>query len=347
MEERHYAGVYWEDRKVTKDECVTPILDSLARVGAHDPLLSRWYVMRGTREETLGWELTEGTAREKLVAGIVVAVEDMPEFGWSVVLWNGEADQRSAKIELGMGGHMRSHASPTPNSCVVRMPWPAAAGSLLHRATMTALLGDLALVWSADWGVVSTDSYLLGGPPPRPSHHPRVGWLTFLHGWRGRAPRIPGTHVTPVGTLGYVIGTEDDRFTLDDPAAVGRVTAMEDALERAERLQPRGAAPGKEAPETRVSPGTPGSGGEGYRAALDVASAVDALASRIPGRRGDLAEALHRASTMLAVVLATGDDAARAAAEVRALLDVVERLFPELGPDELTRAREGLARVAP
>jgi hypothetical protein len=347
MEERHYAGVYWEDRKVTKDECVTPILDSLARVGAHDPLLSRWYVMRGTREETLGWELTEATAREKLVAGIVVAVEDMPEFGWSVVLWNGEADRRSAKIELGMGGHMHSHVSPTPNSCIVRMPWPPAAGSLLHRATMTALLGDLAVVWNADWGVVSTDRYLLGGPPPRPSHHPRVGWLTFLHGWRGRAPRIPGTHVTPVGPLGYVIGTEDDRFTLDDSAAVGRVTAMEDALDRAERLQPLGDRPGRDVPERPASARIAEASGEGYGAALDVASAVDALASRIPGRRSDLADTLLRATTTLAVALATGDGAARASAEVRALIDVAERLFPDVAPDEVARAREALDRVGP
>ena len=210
MEERHYAGVYWEDREVTKDECVTPILDTLARVGAHDALLSRWYVMRSTREETVSsWELTEADARGKLVEGIAPAVDDRPEFGWRVVVWNGEADQRSAKIELDLGGYMHSHVSPTPNSCVVRMPWPGAAGALLRRATMTALLGDLAVVWNADWGVVSTDRYLLGGPPPRPSHHPRVGWPTFLNGWRGRAPKDLGTQVTPVGTLGYVIGTEE------------------------------------------------------------------------------------------------------------------------------------------
>jgi hypothetical protein len=301
--------------------------------------------MRPTREETLSWELTEGDARAKLVEAIAPAVDDVPELGWRVVVWNGEADQRSAKIELDLGGHMHSHVSPTPNSCIVRMPWPGAAGALLHRATMTALLGDLAVVWNADWGVVSTDSYLLGGPPPRPSHHPRVGWLTFLNGWRGRAPKVPGTHVTPVGTLGYVVGTEDDRFTIDDAAAVGRVTAMEDALERAERLQPRGAPPGAEPAERPASPKAIAAGGQGYGAALDVASAVDALASRIPGRRGDLAEALLRAATALAVALATGADAPRASAEVRALIDVAERLFPELAPDELARTREALDRV--
>jgi hypothetical protein len=303
--------------------------------------------MRPTREETLGWELTDGTARAKLLEGIAVSVDDLPEFGWAVVLWNGEADQRSAKIELGMGSHMRSPHSPTPNSCVVQMPRPAVAGSLLHRATMTALLGDLAVVWSADWGVVSTDRYLLGGPPPRPPHHPRVGWLTFLNGWRGRAPKIPETHVTPVGTLGYVVGTDDDQFSIDDAAAVGRVTAMEDALERAERLQPLGEEPGEDAAARPVPRKSFGVGDQGYGAALDVASAVDALASRLPGRRGDLADALLRASTALVVALATGDDAGRASGEVRALIDVAERLFPETAPDAVGRAREALDRVGP
>jgi hypothetical protein len=86
-------------------------------------------------------------------------------------------------------------------------------------------------------------------------------------------------------------------------------------------------------------------GGDAYAAAVDATCAVDAFSGRIPGRRQDLTEALLRASTALVLALASGDDAARPTAEVRALLDLAERLFPEAAAEALERAREALDRV--
>jgi hypothetical protein len=346
MEERHYVGVYWEDREVTKAECVPPILDLIARLSAHDALLSRWFVLRPTREESLAAELTGPAAPVLLEAGIAPAVENEPTFGWRLVLWNGEADARSARLELDLGGHMHSHVSPTPNACILRMPRRAAAEALLRRPSMTALLIELATVWHADWGVASTDAFLLRGPSGRPSHHPRVGWLTFLNAWRGRAPKLPQAHVTPAGSLGYVVATEDEEFTIDDGRATVRVEDVELALERAKRLDPRGARPAA-APSTTdpAPPAALGAGAVGYAAAVDAACAVDALTSRLPARRADLAESLLRASTALAVAVSTGDDGARPAAELRVLLDLAERLFPDAATTEVARVREALERI--
>ena len=349
MDERHYVGVYWGDRKATREACVPPILDMLHALRENDPLFARWYLKLATREESLGAELTEATAREKLEQGIVLAADEVPDHGWKVTLWNGEADGRSAQILLFTGADLGVPFSPTPNSCELQMPRGKdlpEVDALLRRPRMTRLLAELARIWVADWGVVSTDRHLKQVFPTRPPHHPRVGWLTFLHGWRGPAPKLQQGHVTPVEGLGWVVGTHDDTFTSSDGGAFGRIRDLEDALERAKRLDPLG-TPGGHTVQTPGAAPAPSvtAGGAGYEAAIDAACAVDVLSGRIPGRRADLADALLRASTALAVAVAAGDDGGRPRAELRALLDLVERLFPEASPEELAGAREALGRV--
>ena len=79
MDERHYVGVYWGDRKVTKEACVPPILDMLHTLRAHDPVFARWYLKLSTREESLAAEISDATARETLEQGIVPAADDVPD----------------------------------------------------------------------------------------------------------------------------------------------------------------------------------------------------------------------------------------------------------------------------
>ena len=355
MAERHYVGVYWEDRAASREECASQVREMLARLRAHDPLLSRWYLKRPTREETLQTELTDAGERDLLEGGLAPVAEDGPELGWKVTVWNGLGEAQSAHADLVLGAHPRIFFSPTPNSSVLHMPrgrGQAAIDALLGRARMTTLRAELARVWRADWGLASTDSYLYGVLPVRPAHHPRVGWLTFLNARRGHAPAIPRTEVTPVDRLGYVVATHDDPFSADDGPAIERVRDMEDALEKAQRLHPAGESPAPDPVEVSLPvssggatvPSSPAPG-DAYQAAIDAACAVDTLSSRIPGRRTDLSDALLRASTALVVAVATGDEGAHTTAELRALLDVAERLFPDTGTGELERARRALARV--
>jgi hypothetical protein len=355
MAERHYVGVYWEDRAASREECASQLLGTLARLRAHDPLLSRWYLKRATREETLQAEIPQAGPRDLLERGLALVADDGPELGWKVTVWNGLGEGGSAHADLIVGGHAKIPFSPTPNSMILHMPrgrGQPEIDALLARGKMVALLAELARAWSADWGVASTDSYLYGVLPVRPAHHPRVGWLTFLNARRGRAPSIPRTQVTRVEELGYVVGTHDDPFSADDASAIERVRDMEDALEKARKLHPVGESAGpvsvEEPPPARAG-GTSVHGeadpADAYAAAVDVALAVDALSSRIPGRRADLSDALLRASTALVVAVASGDGGARIAVEVRALLDVTERLFPGSGVAEVETARRALARV--
>jgi Immunity protein 52 len=355
MAERHYVGVYWEDRAASREECASQVLGTLARLRARDPLLSRWYLKRATREETLQAEIPQAGPPELLEGGLALVADDGPELGWKVTVWNGLGEGQSAHADLIVGAHAKIPFSPTPNSMILHMPrgrGQPEIDALLARERMAALLAELARAWSADWGVASTDSYLYGVLPVRPPHHPRVGWLTFLNARRGRAPTIPRTRVTHVDELGYVVGTHDDPFSADDGSAIERVRDMEDALEKASRLHPVGETPGPssvEEPPPAPAEGTHAHGeahpADAYAAAVDVAGAVDALSSRIPGRRADLSDALLRASTALVVAAASGDGSAKIAAEMRALLDVTERLFPESGAADVESARRALARV--
>ena len=70
MAERHYVGVYWEDRAASKEECIAQVGDMLPRLRAHDPLLSRWYLKLGSREETLQAEITEASQHARLDSGL-------------------------------------------------------------------------------------------------------------------------------------------------------------------------------------------------------------------------------------------------------------------------------------
>jgi hypothetical protein len=208
---------------------------------------------------------------------------------------------------------------------------------------MVTLLAELARVWEADWGIVSTDEYMLSVPASRPPHHPRVGWVTFLHERRGPIPSLAKALVTPVEGLGVIVSTPHERFTSNDGDAVENVKWMEDALANAGALMPTG----EQRPARTASPqATRAAPAEGaYGAALDVAGAVDALASRFPGRRADLIDTMLRAATALVVAVSTQGDIARAAGEMRALLDVAERIHTGAGDDDLARARAALARV--
>jgi hypothetical protein len=161
MAERHYVGVYWEDRVASREECASQVLEMLARLRAHDALLSRWYLKRATREETLQAELTGAHERDLLERGLTRVAEDGAELGWKVTVWNGLGEGHSAHADLVLGAHPKILFSPTPNSSVLQMPrgrGQPEVDALLGRERMTALLAELARAWRADWGLASTDS---------------------------------------------------------------------------------------------------------------------------------------------------------------------------------------------
>lgn len=347
MTERHYVGVYWEDRPATKEQAAGALLAALGRMRAVDPLLAQWHLQLDTREASVEAALTEGRAQALLDETLAPTVQEDPKHGWLIRLWNGQDQARSAKLELTVGAHLGLGLFPSPNSCIVHLPRGLEdpdVDALLRRDRMAELLGELARAWEADWGVVSTDKYLRSRLPHRGPHYPRVGWLTFLHRRRGQPPRIPNTLVTPVEGLGVIASTDQQRFSYTDGEAVAD---MEVALEKAGVLEPTGkpslaaAVPEKAAP----IPGAPMPGA--YGAALDAAVALDALAARVPGRRTDLADALVRAGTTLVIAAATQGDLGRLRSEVRALVDLAERLLPGVAGDEIGRAREAIARVVP
>jgi len=153
-----------------------------------------------------------------------------------------------------------------------------------------------------------------------------------------------------VDGLGYILATRDDEFTRDDGAATDRVEHLENALQRAKKLAPVGPSdsPSSDTEPPRTTATRDSSpAGDGYPAAVEVAIAVDALSCALPARRGDLVQSLLVASTALVVTLATGENGARGVAELRALLDLAERLCPDSGVDDLASARSALDRVMP
>lgn len=191
MTERHYVGVYWEDRAASREQAAGALLATLARVRAIDPLLARWHLRLETREASVSARLTDEGAQAMLEKAIAPTSEGDPKHGWSVRLWNGEDQARSALVELTAGAHLGMNLFPSPNSCVVHLPTGLEdpdVERLIQRERMATLLGQLAIAWEADWGVVSTDRYLRSRLPQRGPHYPRVGWLTFLHGRRGKVP---------------------------------------------------------------------------------------------------------------------------------------------------------------
>jgi hypothetical protein len=349
MADRHCIGVYWEDRLEARGASAATVVKMIESLRLRHPLLATWYPRLATREESLAAKL-EGDAAQALVeSAIAPADPENTAHGWKLTLWNGHADGTSAIVELKTGAHIGTPFAPTPNSCLVRLPRAVddpQVASLLEHDCMVGLVGDLARVWVADWGIASTESYFTSVIPRRPPHHPRVGWITFLHGRRGSPPRSSKRIVAHAHDLGFIVSTGDVRFSSDDSAAVSRMEDLEDALAEAGKLTPIGETHAHEAPEPRPQTApTVVVGASSVEAALDVAVVVDAIAARIPARRGDLARDLLQASSALLTADACGGDVSRAAREVRALLALVGRLFPAATANDLASAHEALGRV--
>jgi len=342
MADRHYVAVYWGDRAVPLDGCIAEVRDCLRRLAGHSELFARFYPIRATREESLAAELNEDHLRAAAEAS--VATSGDARYGYTINLWNGLDEARSVRAEITVGADIGLEFCPAPNSFALKLPralHDPATGALVRREPLTRLLEELARAWSADWGTVSTEGYLLGTPALLPPHHPRVGWITFLHRSRGKLPRLPSAVVTRIDGAGVIVAAPDDCFTLDASGAIDRVRGIEHALAEAGLLRPTGTA----APSPADAPADDGDA-SALASALAAASAIDAIATRIPSRRADLSDTLLRAATALVVALSAGDDAAARVRELRALLDLTEKLWPAAEDPAVQRARVALAAVA-
>ncbi|MBL8721339.1 MAG: Uma2 family endonuclease [Myxococcales bacterium] len=192
-ENRTYAGVYWGDRKASLDEVtaqVSSLLEELARVS---PGCARWYVRKDSKDESLQHPAEAGVVRAAMVARMDEPA-DFDRYGFMLELWNG-SDEAPMHLELTLGAHLDLPHCPAPNACVLQFP-PDARD--LEPRLLEQLLGTLAEVTAADWGLVSNPDRLRQATMELGPGAPHLGWVTFLTRARGRLPAL-GAEVQVVG----------------------------------------------------------------------------------------------------------------------------------------------------
>ena len=107
MTDRHYAGVYWEDRPASKQEVSRELVATLSILRSISPLLGRWHLQRETREDSLAAELTAAGGEAIVIDAIVPIDAENPRHGWKVRLWNGLSEKYATPQSLGLIGEQQ------------------------------------------------------------------------------------------------------------------------------------------------------------------------------------------------------------------------------------------------
>jgi hypothetical protein len=152
---RTLVAVYWGARRETLDACAQRTLrhfEALAGVSEH---LGRWHKLGRRKPSTdRPVDVTSGEVVTDLLAAGVnrtdIGREVIPELGWSMSLWNGDAGGWSASVRIHCG--LYSRVRGLSNAAYVSVNDDA--GSAFSTADAEALLARWVQIWTPDRGVV-------------------------------------------------------------------------------------------------------------------------------------------------------------------------------------------------
>jgi hypothetical protein len=337
MGERYYLGVYWGHRRETIDESAARALRILAGLREVEPeLFPRWFVWKGTKEESLLHPLVEDVEhvrdqmRKRRNDPDHPPLPDVFESGYALDIWNGFEPDMTCRLALTIAVHHGAWNVPAPNDCEVMLPIQPRPG-ILDPARLANVLARLARDADADWGTVTTNNHLMASAGNREPGAPLIGWVVFLSQARGKARKaLPkGASVETVEGLGSL-------YTASPAFDWGASDALRTALEKGKLVHPTGAKPAESS--SAAEPGAIETEGVSHDAAVELSARALSLAEKARTRERAAAELAAAASTLLV------KRDAEAASHVAARLDLAHRLGL-LTDEDRESFRELLARL--
>ncbi len=245
MIERIDLNARWGDRQESLDTCANRASVCLRKLAECDAVFGQWYLGGRSRKEALERRFgpTLEACRTLLDKGR--NYRDIPrtlieELGYMMGLWNGLDGDSAINVRFQVGAYPAVTAMPTPNECMIDLPYGgAAADRLLQEDKLRLMMRAVIESWDPDWARISTFQMhqAVYGEEYRCVS---VGWLTYLSDRYGPPPMLPGDYqVTRIEGLGSLITIKGiDRLTASNPAHVERVRRLLDILRAADLLSP-------------------------------------------------------------------------------------------------------------
>lgn len=229
---RYFLGAYWAPRKESLDECTSRVSCFLADLVASDESLADWYELGGSKKKAL--EKRADIGNKTYLRGLLKRGRhwtDMPpkrlmeDLGFSLGLWNGRDDPKSAGLHITCGLYCNRLAN-----CVT-LDLPEDLGGLRDAKAMSAVLAAAAGAWEPDWGCVASSEAM--DRRRFSATKPFVDWMLYVSD--ERLPIMPTLKPPatcerlPAGTL---IVVQPDPPDAGDRADLENVKQVRTALRR-------------------------------------------------------------------------------------------------------------------
>ncbi|QRK09401.1 immunity 52 family protein [Archangium violaceum] len=232
MKETFYAGVYWQGRKESADECARRAEIFFRLLSQCDPIYTRWFEQANSLKKAL--QLQFEPTHETFLRFFKSRKYNEGAFGFGFGAWTGhEEDGHGGAVLLSCG----SGVVPPPNSCLLDLPYAGPEEErVLTAPVLTGVMRAMVLAWEPDWGGVISHAYQ--DMRDEPVGHPRTGWLMYLSRPRGEIPPLPApVRVEPVEDKGALLILTPERFSVDNPAHVALADQVRGLLDRAGLLR--------------------------------------------------------------------------------------------------------------
>ncbi|HEV3137094.1 MAG TPA: Imm52 family immunity protein [Pirellulales bacterium] len=221
---------YWSARPETAEQCADRLLRFFAALMRCDPTLARWFKKGRSRKDALRHQLDVAN-RESLLAMLEngrnrtdVGNQIIYELGFSVYLWNGEADDHAVGLSIGCGSC--AQYSLLPNNVILDLA--DELDGLIDAANMQNVLEATVTAWEPIWaGIMSDEAQSSRGFPADPF----IDWMVYLaNEWLPTAPALSPPASAKALDNGTIIVVQDEPPDPNNGTHLENIRRVESAL---------------------------------------------------------------------------------------------------------------------
>jgi len=219
---------YWGPRREAGAQCAKRLSGFLESLSKQDELFSRWHALQRGRKEGPELNYKSRPIVLKVVEKVGPVQDDagkvIPEWGFNVLLWNGENRPREATLNTLCGHYSDGYA---PNVCILYPP--ECMPGMTDSDKMAQILSAVANHYEPDWGgVISTDSRNARSLEPADIY---VDWIFYgskkMFAFENLPPEVQ-TH--PVRGLGSIVIVKPSPVDARKPKDLAKIELVEKAL---------------------------------------------------------------------------------------------------------------------
>lgn len=241
MIETYYVGAYWGPRRESEEQCARRACSFFRALAKCDPLFTRWFRPPRSRKHASTPLSVEVAALEELfIQGKVRndtggIIEDLGSriFADSAP-WPDTSPHEISSVNIRCG----AHATPGPNSCVMKLPSSGdPMEQLVQSPVLANILRAMVLAWEPERCIATSHAHreLVS---ERGIVGTFVGWLMYFPNQLGPVPSLPPpVQVERLEDKGSLVILTPERFTASNPEHVALASHVREAFSQAGLLR--------------------------------------------------------------------------------------------------------------